>query len=524
MEATIFLVLLAVLLFFLRRLLLRNPKLAHLPGPKGLPILGTLLEKNPRLEFSCAKWTKSHGPVLRVPIFTQDLVILNSREAIYEALVQRGTDFAGRPQQRNFRSDFLCSCKGLAFADPTPAWHKLRKTSHSKLKQYEMGMARIETIQLSIISRLLNDFRTAKGKPFDPHLSVYKMTLNIMTLLMCGRIFNPEQTEFKLFERMERAACAVLDPAILLNLFPFLRFFGVKSYRDMVLFRESRHKLYTTMRAEIMADPEREETGGVLYALCKALEDVQKKGAEPDLPAEQRDLDELDVEVGFVGVIIAGVVTTTRFFYAYLNLIAQNPRVQAQLQEEVDRVVGPSTPVGLIHKQEMPYAVATMYELLRYFTITPFALPHCTLRDTSVGGHPVPKGTDVLINLWHLHHDDAFWDAPHEFHPERFLDSEGCILDKSHPNRQHLMPFGAGIRVCLGEQMGLSRLFLLVASVAQVFELKTGPKKVSCDPRDFSGTGVLDPLPFEIVALERNSQLYLQTENGVNHGKSSQSM
>lgn len=513
----IFLGLIALACILLWRLCQRNPKLAHIPGPKGIPIFGTLFEVHERLEFSCQKWVKKYGPVIRIPIFTKDLITLNNWDTIYEALVKRGTDFAGRPQDNNYRTQYMSNFKGLAFSDPNPTWVKLRKTSHAKLKQYDMGMRKIESIQRDIISQMVNLFRDAEGKSFDPHLGCYYMSLNTMAMLTCGRTYHIDQKEFGLFKKMETSASDITGPATWLTLFPFIRFFGAESYIRMVEFVKIRHYLYKYMRCEVMADPDKENTGGVLYALCKLYEEMKDVPVNHNLPSELReDMDELDVEIGFVGILIAGVVTTSRFYYAFLNIIAQHPRIQKLLQEEVDSVVGPSNVVTLNDRPNMPYTQATVYELLRYCTITPFNLPHCTLRDSTVGGILIPKGTEVHVNTWLLHHDQDFWDAPWEFRPERFLDDDGQVVDKSHPNRQHLMVFGAGTRVCLGEQIGLSRMFLLTSTTAQMFDIKTGPQKISCDCRDFTGTTVLNPPRFEIVAVERNDQLYLrEEENGV---------
>ncbi len=35
----------------------------------------------------------------------------------------------------------------------------------------------------------------------------------------------------------------------------------------------------------------------------------------------------------------------------------------------------------------------------------------------SLGGHSVPKGTRVLVNMWAIHHDPKHWDEPEQFRP-----------------------------------------------------------------------------------------------------------
>ena len=158
----------------------------------------------------------------------------------------------------------------------------------------------------------------------------------------------------------------------------------------------------------------------------------------------------------------------------------------------------------------MPYTQATVLELLRFSSIVPLGIPHTAMCDTTVKGYTIPAGTEVMANLWELHHDEKFWDKPFEFCPERYLDPSGDLVDASHENRRHTMPFGAGPRVCVGEVLARTRLFMFIATTAQMFEIKlAGSADVSCDPRDYEHGGVLSPKDYEIQAVCRNNTLFL---------------
>ena len=52
--------------------------------------------------------------------------------------------------------------------------------------------------------------------------------------------------------------------------------------------------------------------------------------------------------------------------------------------------------------------------------------------------------------------------------------------------RKNVYAFGAGPRVCLGEIIARTRMFLMVTSLLQKFEFKPGTETVSCDPREYT--------------------------------------
>lgn len=47
------------------------------------------------------------------------------------------------------------------------------------------------------------------------------------------------------------------------------------------------------------------------------------------------------------------------------------------------------------------------------------------------GGYSVPKGQDVMISVYNIHHSPAVWDDPESFKPERF------DLDAPPPTEQN---------------------------------------------------------------------------------------
>lgn len=172
---------------------------------------------------------------------------------------------------------------------------------------------------------------------------------------------------------------------------------------------------------------------------------------------------------------------------------------------QVDEIVGRDRTPNIFDRESMPYTQATIFELLRFQSPLPILVPHMTLEDTSIGSHRIPAGTIVMPLVASVHHDEKFWGDPLVFRPDRFLDDDGKLLPSDHPNRKHLMQFGAGVRECVGEIFALRRLFIFIASIAQAFDLKPGDVITSCANTDYIENFMLSQKPFTARLMARNA-------------------
>ncbi|ELT95060.1 hypothetical protein CAPTEDRAFT_123759 [Capitella teleta] len=474
----------------------------QLPHYKGWPVVGNLFQvERDRPELTFSEWTKDLGPVFSVKMLHKQFVVLGSFDAIYEALVKKGKSLSGRQNKHSFRLDEITDhFRNIVRSQVTdPSWKKLRMISHKKIKMYDTGMKRIEGISRDMIANLLEEFQNTSQRSFDPESVIYNTVMNVIMCLLLGQTFSVNDDIFKKMVQFEQSgikAWAQAGRGAELDLCPWLRFFGNETYKLIRHMVELRNQLWERMK---------EEASRGDHLLKKDEEDLRLVSALRDTLAEDgSELSEKHLRAHvMVDIAFAGTATTSNTLCAYLNIISQHPKVQEKLQEEVDRVVGVQRIVSLSDKGKMPYTQATILELLRFTSVAPLGVPHMPYEDTVIQGKTVPAGSTVLMNLYHLHHDEDFWENSFEFQPERFLDEDGGLVSASHPNRRHLMPFSAGPRVCLGEVLAKTRLFLVIASLAQKFNILPGEVSTSCDPRLLQHGLVLSTAKFEIVAKER---------------------
>lgn len=93
--------------------------------------------------------------------------------------------------------------------------------------------------------------------------------------------------------------------------------------------------------------------------------------------------------------------------------------------------------------------------------------------DVELGGYKIPCGTELLIPILAIHHDQSVWgrDA-NEFNPSRF--SNGVARAAKHP--MAFFPFGIGVRTCVGQNLAILQVKLTIAMILQRFSFELSPK------------------------------------------------
>lgn len=90
--------------------------------------------------------------------------------------------------------------------------------------------------------------------------------------------------------------------------------------------------------------------------------------------------------------------------------------------------------------------------------------------------HTIPENTMLLLAVYELHRDAGFWERPDAFLPERF-DPEN---KKDFSN--YYYPFGAGPRMCVGNNFAMYEMVMVIAHVLRKFKLSTPLKEMEINP------------------------------------------
>ncbi|KAJ1336100.1 azaphilone biosynthesis cytochrome P450 monooxygenase [Microdochium nivale] len=168
--------------------------------------------------------------------------------------------------------------------------------------------------------------------------------------------------------------------------------------------------------------------------------------------------------------LVAGSDTTSSALTYIIWNVCQRPDVKAKLLSELRSLPGTSTTTGTSPSgpeievkvdyedlRSAAYLNAVIDETLRLYPSTPAPLPrHVPPEGVALAGHWFPGGSVVSTQAWSFHMDPAIFSEPRRFDPGRW---DGATREM----RDGFVPFGSGVRICLGLHLAMMELRLATA-------------------------------------------------------------
>uniref|UniRef100_A0A671WVZ0 Cytochrome P450 1A1 n=3 Tax=Sparus aurata TaxID=8175 RepID=A0A671WVZ0_SPAAU len=471
------------------------------PCLPSLPVIGSLLSLRsphpPHVLFK--ELQKKYGQTYSLMMGSHCVIIVNQHAHAKEVLLKKGKIFAGRP--RTVTTDVLTrDGKDIAFGDYSPTWRFHRKIVHGALCMFGEGSVSIEKIVCAEAQSLCSVLSeaAAAGLALDLSPELTRAVTNVICSLCFNSSYCRGDPEFETMLHYSQGIVDTVAKDSLVDIFPWLQIFP---NADLCLLKECvsiRDKLLQKEYDKHKADYSDHVQRDLLDALLRAKRSAENNNTA-EISAETVGLSDDHVLMTVGDIFGAGVETTTTVLKWAIMYLIHNPQMQRRIQEELDSKVGMDRTPQLSDRGSLPYLEATIREVLRIRPVAPLLIPHVALSDTSIGDFTVKKGTRVIINLWSLHHDENEWKNPEHFDPGRFLNSEGTGL--IIPSSSYL-PFGAGVRVCLGEALAKMELFLLLSWILQCFTLSV-PTGDSLPSLEGKFGVVLQPVKYKVNAVPR---------------------
>ncbi|XP_054547514.1 cytochrome P450 2J2-like [Talpa occidentalis] len=443
-----------LLAHFLKR---RHPK-NYPPGPPGLPVFGNffLLDFEKSHE-DIQPYVKKYGNVLSLDFGYIPSVTISGLGLIKEALVNQDQNFVDRPvmplRHHFFKTNGLIMSNGQA-------WKEQRRFALTTLRNFGLGKKTLEERIREEAQFLIQEIEKEKAQPFDPHFKINNAVSNIICTVTFGERFEYQDDQFQeLLRLLDAVTC--LETSVwcqLYNVIPRIMNFFPGHHKKLFNYWE-KLKLFVAdeiknHRSDWDPDKPRDFIDAYLKEIEKHRDNATSSFSEENLIFCTMDL------------FFAGTETTSTTLRWALLYMALNPDIQVKVHAEIDRVLGQSQQPGMAFRESMPYTNAVVHEVQRMGNILPMNVPRRVSADTTLAGYHLPKGTMILTNLTALHKDPEVWATPDKFNPEHFLENG------QFKKKESFLPFSVGKRVCLGEQLARTELFIFFTSLMQKFTFK----------------------------------------------------
>jgi cytochrome P450 len=209
--------------------------------------------------------------------------------------------------------------------------------------------------------------------------------------------------------------------------------------------------------AEVIAAARAEgkDHGDVLSMLLRARDEITGEGM-----SDQQVHDEV------VTILTAGSETTAVALAWFFHEVGQHPEIEQRFHAEIDQVLAgrPASDLGLDDIPKLEYTDRIISEVLRKYPL--LILMRRARTDLDLGGVRIPRGTEVALSQYAIHHDPSLYPEPARFDPDRWLPDRAARL----PNGAFI-PFGAGVRHCPGHSFARTEIAIVAATVAARWRL-----------------------------------------------------
>jgi len=434
-----------------------------LSGPTGLPLIGNLWQIRKNAAEKYRQWARTHGAVYQIQLGNIPVVVVNSAAAAKILFGQNAQALSSRPEFYTFHKVLSNTAGTTIGTSPySDSLKRRRKGAASALNRpsIQTYVSHLDLESKEFVAELLR-YGKAGAEPVDPMPMIQRLSLSLALTLNWGiRMDSQEDTLFDEITHVEeeisrfRSTTGNLQDYVpLLRLNPFS--FGSKKAGEM----RDRRDVYLT-------------------ALNKGLEDRMEKGThQPCIQAnvildEEAKLNSEELTSISLTMLSGGLDTITTLLQWSVALLAQRPDVQQKAWKEIAEFYSVDQPLcDALDDQKCQYVVALVRECLRYYTVLRLALPRVSIKDVTYEGIIIPKGTVYFLNSWACNMDDAVWDDPNEFRPERWLENPDAPM----------FTYGLGYRMCAGSLLANRELYIVFIRMLNSFEIQKFDD-VDCHP------------------------------------------
>jgi cytochrome P450 len=425
------------------------------PGPRLDPARALRAMLRDPLEF-VGGMARTYGDVAYVRLGTEPFYLLSHPDHVRTVLVDRHRSFQKSrvlEQARRVLGDGLLTSEGGLHRRQRrmiqPAFHRDRLDSYAQ-------------VMLDEATRTSDGW--SDGQEVDVRQQMSELTLRIVGRSLFGSTVGPS---------VAARVAAALDDALAMYpwlVLPFSQVLERLPTRGMRRFRDARATLDATVFELIRERRRAAGSEGDLLSLLLAARDDEGGSSRDDRMTDRQVRDEA------MTLFLAGHETTANALTWACYLLSRHPAVATRLHDELDRAPG-RWATGIDAATTLPITRAILSETLRLYPPS-WGMGRRTIEDVEVGGYRIPARSSVMVSQWVIHHDPRWFPDPFRFDVDRWTS------DRTTRPRHSYFPFGAGPRLCIGEDFAWAEGTIVLAALASRWAISPLPgQPIGLEPR-----------------------------------------
>lgn len=381
----------------------------------------------------------TYGPVTAFAVSDPPAVLLSDPDDVHHVLVANHRAYTKRTIQYDTLATVTGS--GLLVSDP-PLWTERRRMVQPAFHHAGLDAVATHTVKAATTEA---EHLVSTGRALDVDEAMMRAALQVVGAALFSTDLSGQANQ------LVPAVLTALDRVVVRARSPWLPPPAVPTPGNVRL-RTALRTIDATVAAMVQQRQQRGDPGSDVLGLLLG----EHLG---DMTEEQM----AGVRDEVVTLLIAGHETVASALTWTWHLLTTHPHTYARLLDEVDALG--RTPHGLADLARLPFTRAVFDEALRLYPPA-WIITRTAAEPDVLGGYEIEPGTLVLISTYALHRDPVLWKDSDAFKPERWLEGG------QRGPRWSYLPFGAGVRQCIGKDFALVEGVLMLAVLARHMVLR----------------------------------------------------
>lgn len=425
-----------------------------IPHHQGSSLLGSteFVDSPPNFMLYLAR---THGEIVSFSFAHMRFVMVSGPELVREVLVSKAKKFRKAKRDVDILSKFIG--RGLVTSNGD---HHKKQRRLAQPAFHTRRIAEYADVMATYTADMLTDWRP--GEIRDVSDEMFKLTLYIV----CKTIFNVDKDEMA--GQAERIGQAMHKLQDITN----HDFNAAVNWPEWVPTKMNRTRkrerrvlknviddLVAARRATAGADGRIADSGDLLSMLLLTQDEDNQFMTDTELQDE------------LVTLFAAGHETTSNAMTWAWYLLSQHPEIVTKLQAELDEVLNGRLPTF----EDLPnlrYTQMVIKEAMRLYPPAWVLNGREPIEDVLLGDYLIEKGTYIFVAPYVMHRLERHFPEPEIFDPERFTPENEALMEK-----YSYIPFGGGPRICIGNSFAMMEAQLILATMAQQFDLALLPEQ-----------------------------------------------